>query len=353
MAVLVEEHSDVAALPERVRSLFARRGRENLFLGADWFALLARAGLDPAARPVVLSAFSPAGAPLAALPLARIGRTVQSLSSYYSLLYAPALAEADDDDLSAALAALAVALRGRAALVHLRPMASDDPALPLFDAAFRDAGFLLGRHETAPMRYLDAAGLDGDAFAARLPSRLRNTIRRNAGPRNAGETAFRLFREPAEVAVGMADYTRVYAASWKAAEPFPGFMPELAALCAARGALRLGCWYVDGDPAAAQFWIVHGGGATLYKLAQDPRFDRRSVGSALTLRMFREILDGDRPARIDFGLGDEPFKADWTPCRAGRVGWLAFDPSSAAGLAAAARHRLGRLLRLSRTGNGV
>ncbi|MBI1181733.1 MAG: GNAT family N-acetyltransferase [Alphaproteobacteria bacterium] len=121
----------------------------------------------------------------------------------------------------------------------------------------------------------------------------------------------------------------------------------------AGGGLRLGCLFIEGDPAAAQFWIVHGGRATIYKLAHDPRYDDLSIGSALTLRMFREILDVDRPSRIDFGLGDETFKQDWTPLTEDRLGWLAFNPRTRRGLLAAARHRAGRLFGLSGRRNRV
>jgi len=231
-------------------------------------------------------------------------------------------------------------------------MAADDAVIPALTAAFRAAGFIVDTYPHTVMRSLDCRGLDAAGFTAGLSSRVTNSIQRNMGDMRDPD-AFSLFTRPAEVERGMAFYDAVYDASWKETEPFPGFMRALADACARRGALRLGCWSIDGDPAAAQFWIVHGGRATIYKLAHDRLYHTRSVGSALTLRMFQEILDGDRPARIDFGLGDEPFKADWTPDSAPMIGWLAFNPLTARGAAAAARHKAGRLFGLSRRRKGV
>jgi hypothetical protein len=353
MTVTVEEFRDVSLLPGRFDALFEQHGARSFFLTRQWFSLLAADGFDPAAERLILAASLSTGEPVALLPLAVTADDVTGLANYYSLLYSPlfnlSLPQAAHND---ALAVMAIRLKRHHAMVHLKPMARDDPALPLLDAAFTAAGFITDSYAASPMRFLECGGLDAASFTAGLNSRVANSIRRNVGDTRDPD-AFALFTAPEEVDHAMILYEAVYAASWKEAEPFPGFMRALAAACARHGALRLGCWFIDGDPAAAQFWIVHHGEATIYKLAHDRLYHTRSVGSALTLRMFQEVLDGDRPDRIDFGLGDEPFKADWTPETAERIGWLAFNPLSPKGLAQAARHKAGRLFGLSRGRKGV
>ena len=353
MTVTVEAFRDMARVPERFDRLFQQHASRDFFLTRDWFRLLPEAGFDRTAEPAILAASLPGGTPVALLPLAARDGELTGLANYYSLLYAPLIDLTLPRDIVAdGLKALAAEVKRRGFIVHLRPVASDDPGLPALAAAFSASGFLIDRTAYAACRYLDCAGMDAETFEAGLSGRITGTIKRNMGDIRDPD-AFALFTEPSEVERAMTLYEAVYAASWKEPEPHPGFMRALAETCARRGALRLGVWSIEGDPAAAQFWIVHGQRASIYKLAHDRLYNTRSVGSALTLRMFREILDGDRPARIDFGLGDEPFKADWTPERAERIGWLAFNPHTTRGIMAAARHKAGRLFHLSRRRKSV
>ena len=70
-----------------------------------------------------------------------------------------------------------------------------------------------------------------------------------------------IIRDGAELGQALDQYEQVYAASWKPAEPYPGFIRRLAAGLATAGALRLGFLHLDGRPIAAQLWIVwHGTG---------------------------------------------------------------------------------------------
>mgnify|MGYP006199459373 CR=1 FL=1 len=75
--------------------------------------------------------------------------------------------------------------------------------------------------------------------------------------------------------------------------------------------LRLGIARHEGVPVAAQFWLIENGEATIHKLAYAESAKSLSPGTILGEAMFRRAIDKDRVRLIDYGTGDEPYKAEW------------------------------------------
>jgi hypothetical protein len=123
------------------------------------------------------------------------------------------------------------------------------------------------------------------------------------------EVAYSVYNEFSSDA--WSEYEDVYRASWKPTEGSPAFLRALAEQEGAAGTLRLGIARKDGRPIAAQFWLVENGIATIHKLAYREDAKPLSPGTLLSMTMFRHVIDVDRVEGIDFGLGDEPYKADW------------------------------------------
>ena len=61
--------------------------------------------------------------------------------------------------------------------------------------------------------------------------------------------------------------------------------------------------------------------------------------------MFRHVLDHDRPDLIDYGNGDEGYKAEWMDERHARHRLRLFNPYSLSGLTAGAATAAKALLR--------
>jgi len=173
---------------------------------------------------------------------------------------------------------------------------------------------------------------------------LRNTWhRKKRSLDRSGRLQTAFFPGDISIAQAIRDYQTIYAASWKPAEPFPQFMPALMRLAAKLGALRLGIYYIDGVPAAAQFWILWGGRAVIYKLAHDKQFDRLSLGTLLTMELIERVLQMDRPEEINFGRGDDPYKKLWLPKRRERWTISAFNPRTMPGLALGLKREAAKL----------
>ena len=285
--------------------------RPCLFERLAWFHLLA-------------SHCPPPGRLLAAragdcwLFLARDGRRASAYANWYSLRFGP-IGGLDG------LIGIARQLRREGlAQLAIAPLADPRPSL----AAFRAAGWIVfARPATASWRLSVAGRSFADYWAAR-PSRLRNTAERKAG---ALATEVHRGFDPRT----WADYEEVYAGSWKPAEGSPAFLRALAEQEDAR--LRIGIARHQGRPVAAQMWLVEDGTATIHKLAYREDASRLAPGTVLSMAMFRAAIDEDRVARIDYGTGDEAYKAEWMDERHDLWRIDAFDPARLTGLAAAVR----------------
>ena len=139
-----------------------------------------------------------------------------------------------------------------------------------------------------------------------------------------------------------AEYEAVYAQSWKPAEVSPEFLRDFARAESAAGRLRLGIAREDGRAIAAQLWTVEGSTAFIHKLAHLGEASARSPGTLLSAALFAHVIDTDKVDLVDFGTGDQSYKADWMDCRRERVGLLAFDQRHWRGWLAASRHILHR-----------
>jgi hypothetical protein len=166
----------------------------------------------------------------------------------------------------------------------------------------------------------------------------RNSLLRNTWKRKGAQLAkaavprWQFHRMGDDPGALIALYENVRQRSWKKAEPFPDFISGLMRLAAAVGALRMGVLFINDVPAAAQFWIVWAGRATIYKLVYAEEFARFSPGTLLTMEMMRCVLEQDKPAEIDFGRGDDAYKRLWLSTRSERWGIEGANPWTLKGL---------------------
>jgi CelD/BcsL family acetyltransferase involved in cellulose biosynthesis len=169
-------------------------------------------------------------------------------------------------------------------------------------------------------------------FWAKRPGQLRSTARRKATKTPMELTIHDHFNETA-----WAEYQSIYADSWKPQEGSLSFVRAMAEDEGAAGALRLGIATIEGRAVAAQLWTVENGMAIIHKLAHREDVAELSPGTILTKAMFEYVIDRDRVDVIDFGTGDDRYKADWMDTRIMRMRVDLYNPRTAAGLFGAAK----------------
>jgi hypothetical protein len=322
------ESPDFTNLPGDVAALFARSGARSIFEHQAWHDVVARHGLAKGARLALMTD----DAASAGLVVTGRGGRLALCSTPYTCASAPLYAAPQ------AVTPFMAELGEQAATLLLTGL---DREAPEFSAAL--AGLEQAKLATHCFRgwvnwYEAVEGCDFAAYMERRPAALRNTLaRKRKKLEKACDISFLLNAAPDEFA---AHYERVYRASWKTPEPFPGFMPALIHKMAGLGALRSGVLFCGPEPAAAQFWLVWAGRATIFKLAHDQKYDSFSVGSLLTAEMARTVLDQDKPVEVDFGRGDDPYKKLWLSQRRERWGIEAANPRRLGGLPSSVRIRL-------------
>lgn len=262
------------------------------FARLAWFALLEQAGTAP----LVACASDASGT--ICLPLHNGPHGLEPLTNWYAFTWGPLSSPGDDPRLLDELA-MSLAPHGRVTLAKLA--AADADAL---EAAFRKAGWVVRREVCDTNHYLPVAGRSFDEYLATRPGPLRTTLKRKAK-----KVEVRLSR--AFSADDWAAYEAIYAASWKPAEGDPALLRRFAEAESALGHYLFGMALADGEPVAAQFWTVEQGTAYIHKLAQLPVADKLSPGTTLTAALMEQVIDVHRVSEVDFGTGNDGYKADW------------------------------------------
>jgi hypothetical protein len=317
-------YSEWDQLPESADLLFADAAEDSVFFSRPWFENLVGHALEDG-QSMLLACVVDGDRVLAILPLmSRGGGHLHALGHLYTSLYSLLLARHDRQEI---LACLANGLRQLPAdSLRLAPIADDDSRLQQLQQAMESKGYACFRN----FRFYNwVHRLRGESFAeymAGRPSRVRNTIARKQRKleREQGYS-IRLFGGD-DLHQGMADYNAVYNASWKAKELFGDFVHGLAKRLSGQGWLRLAVLYIAGKPAAAQFWFVSNGKASIFKLAYDEAWKRYSPGSILIHRLMEHVIEIDQVEEIDFLTGNDAYKQDWMSERRERWGLYCAKP---------------------------
>jgi CelD/BcsL family acetyltransferase involved in cellulose biosynthesis len=321
VAAEVELFEDLDSVARDAAGALDRSSVPSLYGRLDWFRLLAR-HCPPSGKLLALRAG--AGGRRARLFLSVNHPTAAAYAVWYSLRF-DAVGDRDPD----LLTAIAAALRdGGLARVELGPIEDPEP----LERGLREAGWIVSATPRTANWRIDTAGMDFERYWAKRPARLRNTAKRKAKSAALDVVVHDRF----DVAA-WDDYESVYRASWKPEEGSFPFLRALAEQEGAAGTLRLGIAKAEGVPVAAQLWLVEHGEATIHKLAYSEAAKAMSPGTILGMAMFRHVLDHDHVARIDYGTGDEAYKAEWMEEKKTLWNLTAFNPRTLKGLLGAGR----------------
>lgn len=307
-------------LPDSANALFSEAERKSIFFSRPWLRDLVSRTLEDG-RSLVLACVVEDNRVLALLPLMKQeGGHLDSLGHLYTSLFTLLLAENARQEI---LECLVLGLsRLQVTSLRLDPVAENDTNLQSLQQVLESAGFNCHRHFRFYNWIHRPQGQSFADYMATRPARVRSTIarKRRKLEREQGYS-IRLYTNEG-LPQGLNDYNTVYKASWKAHELFEEFITELTGTLSRQGWLRLAVLYIAGKPAAAQYWFVVNGRASIFKLHYDQAWKRYSPGSILTSYLMEHVIDIDKVEEIDFLNGNDAYKQDWMSQR--RVRWTLY-----------------------------
>jgi hypothetical protein len=264
---------------------------------------------------------------------------LHSLSNYYSVVWAPALAPGVH---AAQLLPLVHALRRApqgAGVLEFVPVDPNAPSTWAWTLALRAAGLVVQRLPAfGNWIYAPAGGTeDWKTYLTGRTSKLRSNIKRARQKLLERGGRLEVLTRPEDMPRAMDAYEAVYGKSWKQAEPHPEFFRQLANRWAPQDRVRIGVAWLEDQPIAAQWWTHHAGVSEIHKVAYDETHSELSPGTALSAEMIAFALDQDHATKLDYLIGDDGYKRLWMARRASRCRLLAFDPRSTGGMAGCLR----------------
>ncbi len=294
----------------------------------EWFALLQAAGLEP----LVAICEDHEGA--IALVLQNDRGALKSMRNWYSFTWRP-LGESGARN-AAKLIPLAKDLKSRSHRAIFEAVPDEDGVAEWLASSFRDAGWKVAVSQCDTNHILPVAGRSFAQYWAQRPGRLRTTLKRKA--KKVSVDLLDHFDQMA-----WRDYETIYSSSWKPAEDYPDMLRDFARQEGEAGRLRLAVARHQHQAVAAQLWTVENGTAYIHKLAHLESHKNLSAGTTLTATLFERVIDVDKVELIDFGTGDEPYKADWMEQTRRRMRVDCFNTASLKGAAQWAKFRLSQL----------
>lgn len=328
MWVKGEIFRDLADAEATAKGSLDRESQVSLFDRIDWFQRT-WAHCPPGDRPLIARARAE-GSDMW-LFLAESGNTAKGLASWYTLAFRPVFTGSPSETTARALI-VAIARRLRPRFAHIALDHVPEAEAELVRTGFARAGWIARVAPQTANWSIDVMGKSFEEFWAERPGQLRSTAKRKAAKTPMTLTIHDRFDEAA-----WADYESIYADSWKPEEGSLSFVRAMAEDEGAAGTLRLGIATIEERAVAAQLWTVEHGVAIIHKLAHRKDVAELSPGTILSKAMFEHVIDRDDVSTIDFGTGDDSYKADWMDTRVMRMRVDLYNPRKVAGLFGAAK----------------
>ena len=319
---VIGDDARFAALREEWNELLALTGTASVFLTWEWLSTWwrhlrgsRRLHLVAVRRDGELVALAPLAVRTALCGLVRrleiLGTGVVG-SDYLDVVVRPDAAEVVRPVLADHLAGLGMTL-------DLRQLGAQGSRADEVAQSLAARGWRLTRRDTDVCPFLRLDGHTWDTFLATLGPEHRQNVRRRLRKIEQRGALLEQVRSEDQRRAALSALFRLHHLRWGArggsqafdAPAVLAFHDEATRLFLERGWLRLYVLWLEGQPAAALYGVLHRGVFSFYQSGFDPRHAQASVGLVtLALAVQRAIEEGAR--EFDLLHGNEAYKFLWT-----------------------------------------
>ena len=315
-------------LPKSSQLLFTQAEKDSVFFSQQWFENLAATSLNDDQTILLACVVEDSedvatvakgnkntqkedkDKVLAILPLmTNTNKEWSGLQHIYTSLYSLLLVENNQPAIINCLARGLVQLPFNC--LKLGPVAADDENINALEQAMASAGLSCVRYAEFFNWFYPLQGQTFTDYMETRQSRVKNTIARKERKLEREQGYEIHLYKGDDVQQGMADFHKVYKASWKPNERFEKVIEGFIKSFSKRDWIRLAILYTKGQPVAAQIWFVAHGKASIFKLAYDEEWKQYSPGSILTKYLMKAVIDTDKVEEIDFLTGNDHYKEEW------------------------------------------
>ena len=216
-------------------------------------------------------------------------------------------------------------------VIELHSLPEENIDIAMISRLLSECGFQFKEFFCFSNWYLDGIDYSGEEYVGSRTSNIRKNIKRYRRKlQEIGDLRFQIITNGSDERIDhfMDWYYAVFKHSWKDWELHPTFHRDLAKLSRDKGWLRLGFLLLGDIPIATQLWLVCNGTAYILRLAYDEKYKKMIPGVILSAEMMKYVIDIDKVREVDYLIGDEQYKKDWTPQRRERRGILVFNNDS-------------------------
>ena len=353
MSIHISVLSDFNQLTEPMLSFLDEAEKKSIFFGKTWYQNYTEHVIEQDKRLVIYVAKeNDSNKIIIIFPLVydiAHGSELQSLSNYYTSLFAPVV-----DTLSpswqSGMDLIVKHMKNYKTswnTLNFRPLDENDEVIAYLFKALKRHNFMVQKYFAFGNWVYHLDNKSFDEYFNERPSRLKNTIKRKTRKLSKEfQYSIKIYTKSDQIDKSLIDeYERIYKLSWKQDEPYPEFVRGILNKYAYTGQLRFGFLFINDKAVASQIWFVTGDTASIYKLAYDPEYKQFSVGSILTKDLMQYVIEEDKVKCIDYLTGDDAYKRDWMSERNIRIGIIAFNSKTLKGFTKGVYNIWGRKLK--------